>query len=408
MDDELIGKRIKQLRQARGVTQVSLAQEAKISLSLLRKIEQGDRDVSQPVAAMVGRVLRVDGSTLTGQPYDREGASPDHIHKLIPDLRRALNRWDLPPSDLDAPPRAVGELARDAQHVAEQLQHGRNSQLAEILPPLLTEAFGMVHTCDDEQDRAVIAHALLSYTHAAHTVAHQTGYEDLAASVEDRIQWIAALTDDPAAAGFAAWMRTTSLMRDGLYDGAGRLLDTVRTRVDPGGRDDAALLTVGALHLRSSLIAGRAGDLDGAMDHVEEAHRIATHLDTDTDNDWAHLAFGPSNVAIYRVACAVESGDGPRALTIADRTRLPAHLVTRLPTRVAHHNLDLARAYFWQGMHDKSFDSLMTARRTAAQQTRHHPTTREVTSLLVRAHRRSNERLARFSAWLGPGDDGDW
>lgn len=408
MDDQLIGKRIKQLRQARGVTQVGLAQEAKISLSLLRKIEQGDRDVSQPVAAAVGRVLRVDAGTLTGQPYDRDGATPDRIHKLIPDLRRALNRWDLPPTDLDTPPRPVSALALDAKSVSEQLQHGRNSQLAEILPPLLTEAFAMVHACEDEQDREVIAHALLAYMHAAHTVAHQTGYDDLAANVEDRIQWIAGLTDDPAAAGFAAWMRTTSLMRDGLYEGALWLLDTVRARVDPGGRDGGALLTVGSLHLRSSLIAGRAGDLDGAMDHVEEARGIANHLDSDTDNDWSHLAFGPSNVAIYRVACAVESGDGPRALAIADQTRLPQHMHTRLPTRVSHHNLDLARAYFWQGMHDKSLDSLMTARKTAPEQTRHHPTTREVTSLLVRAHRRGNESLARFNAWLGPGDDVDW
>ncbi|MBL0887987.1 helix-turn-helix domain-containing protein [Myceligenerans indicum] len=407
MDDELIGKRIKQLRHARGVTQVSLAQEAKISLSLLRKIEQGDRDVSQPVAATVARVLRVDASTLTGQPYDREGSSPDRIHKLIPDLRRALNRWDLPTADPDLPARPAGELTRDARNIAEQLQQGHNTQLAEILPPLLTEAFAMVHATDDQRDRDIIADALLTYAHAAHTVAHQTGYEDLAANVEDRIQWIAGLTDNPAADGFAAWMRTTSLMRDGLYDGALWLLDTVRAAVDPGGRDDDALLTVGSLHLRSSLIAGRAGDLDTAMDHVEEAHGIATHLNTDTDNDWSHLAFGPSNVAIYRVACAVESGDGPRALAVADRTRLPSHMVTRLPTRVAHHNLDLARAYFWQGMHDKALDSLLTARRTAAQQTRHHPTTREVTNLLVRAHRRGNEPLARFTAWLGPGDD-DW
>ncbi|MBO0610743.1 helix-turn-helix domain-containing protein [Myceligenerans salitolerans] len=408
MDDELIGKRIKQLRQARGVTQVGLAQEAKISLSLLRKIEQGDRDVSQPVAAAVGRVLRVDASTLTGQPYHREGSSPDRIHKLVPDLRRALNRWDLPPADPDLPPRPLDALTRDARNVSEQLQRGHNTQLAEMLPALLTEAFAMAHACDDDRDRAVVAHALLAYAHAAHTVAHQTGYGDLAANVEDRIQWIAGLTTDPAAAGFAAWMRTTSLMRDGLYPGALWLLDRVRTQVDPGRRDDGALLTVGALHLRSSLVAGRAGDLDAAMDHVEEARGIANHLGTDTDNDWSHLAFGPSNVAIYQVTCAVEAGDGPRALTLADRTRLPSHMLTRLPTRVSHHHLDLARAYFWQGRHDKALHSLMTARQAAPEQTRHHPTTREVTHLLVRAHRRGNEPLARFSAWLGPGDDADW
>jgi hypothetical protein len=136
------------------------------------------------------------------------------------------------------------------------------------------EAFAMVHATDDEQERDALGRVLLAYAHAAHTVAHQIGYEDLAASVEDRIQWIASFTNDPAAKGFAAWMRTTSIMRDALYEPGLRLLGAVRGEIDPGGREnDAALLATGSLHLRSSLLAGRAGDLALAMDHVEEARQ---------------------------------------------------------------------------------------------------------------------------------------
>jgi transcriptional regulator with XRE-family HTH domain len=406
MDDDLIGKRIAAHRKKRGMTQVALAHDAAISLSLLRKIEQGERDCSQSTLASVARVLRVDAGTLTGQPYDTEEPQKDRIHKYIPDLRRALNSWDLA-IELDHEPRPISDLEADAKNVAHQLQLGRNRRLAEMLPALLAEAFAMVHATDDENERDALGRVLLAYAHSAHTVAHQTGYEDLAASVEDRIQWIASFTNDPAARGFAAWMRTTSIMRDGLYEPGLRLLDSVRTEMEPGRRDnDATLLTIGSLHLRSSLLAGRAGDLALAMDHVEEARQISTHLTTDTDNDWQHMAFGPSNVAIYRVASAVESGDGPRALAIADKMHLPDHMLTRLPTRVAHHNTDLARAYFWQGKHDKSLQSLELARKAAPQQTRHHPAVREVTNLLVRAHRRSNEPLARFRAWLGP--DPEW
>lgn len=406
MDDDLIGKRIAAHRKKRGMTQVALAHDAAISLSLLRKIEQGERDCSQSTLASVARVLRVDAGTLTGQPYDTEEPQKDRIHKYIPDLRRALNSWDLA-IDLDHEPRPISDLEADAKNVAHQLQLGRNRRLAEMLPTLLAEAFAMVHATDDEHERDALGRVLLAYTHAAHTVAHQTGYEDLAASVEDRIQWIASFTNDPAARGFAAWMRTTSIMRDALYEPGLRLLDSVRAEMEPGRRgNDATLLTIGSLHLRSSLLAGRAGDLALAMDHVEEARQISTHLTTDTDNDWQHMAFGPSNVAIYRVASAVESGDGPRALAIADKMHLPDHMLTRLPTRVAHHNTDLARAYFWQGKHDKSLQSLELARKAAPQQTRHHPAVREVTNLLVRAHRRSNEPLARFRAWLGP--DPEW
>ncbi|GAB2481298.1 helix-turn-helix transcriptional regulator [Promicromonospora xylanilytica] len=406
MDDELIGKRIAAHRKQRGMTQIALAQAATISVSMLRKVEQGERDCSQSTLASVARALRVDAGVLTGQPYDTEEPQRDRIHRYIPDLRRALNSWDLP-IELGHRPRPLSDLEADATEVAHKLQLGRNRRLAEILPSLLTEAFAMVHATDDEQERDALGRVLLAYAHAAHTVAHQTGYEDLAASVEDRIQWIASFTNDPAAKGFAAWMRTTSIMRDALYEPGLRLLDTVRAEIEPGSRqNDAALLATGSLHLRSSLLAGRAGDLALAMDHVEEARQISTHLTTDTDNDWQHMAFGPSNVAIYRVASAVESGDGPRALALAEETRLPDHMLTRLPTRVAHHHTDLARAYFWQGKHDKSLQSLMVAKQAAPQQTRHHPAVREVTNLLVRTHRRSNEPLARFRAWLGP--DPEW
>jgi len=63
--------------------------------------------------------------------------------------------------------------------------------------------------------------------------------------------------------------------------------------------------------------------------------------------------------------------------------------------------MDLARAYLWHGKHEQSLASLQRARELAPQQTRHHPTTREVLRLLVRAHRSTNEPLARFSTWVG-------
>jgi hypothetical protein len=47
--------------------------------------------------------------------------------------------------------------------------------------------------------------------------------------------------------------------------------------------------------------------------------------------------------------------------------------------------------------------SLQRARELAPQQTRHHPTTREVVRMLVRAHRHANKPLARFNAWIGAG-----
>jgi transcriptional regulator with XRE-family HTH domain len=404
-DDDSIGRRIARQRKARGVIQVALAQEAGVSVSLLRKVEQGSRDASQPVVAALAKALHVDITTLTGQPYDREGPRSDRVHTAMPNLRRALACWDLP-SELGTTPRPPAELARDAAEIATLYQLDRNFEVAQRLPPLLVEAFAMVHESDGDQ-REVLFDALMGMFYAAHAVTYQIGYEDLSSIVEDRIAWIAAQSGDPVKKAFASWVRTTSLMRLGAYDAGLRILEQSLDEVDPGSNDDAsALRMVGSLHLRSAILAARANRSDEAVAHVAEARQAAAHTGADTDNDWRNLAFGKTNVEIHAVASAVESGDGPRALTLADELRFSDDVVRRLPIRVGHHHMDVARAQLWQGKTEGALLSLEKAKQFAPQQTRHHPTTREVTRMLVRAHRRANEPLARFNAWLGT--DQDW
>jgi transcriptional regulator with XRE-family HTH domain len=399
-DDDSIGRRIARQRRARGVTQIALAQDAGVSVSLLRKMEQGSRIASQPVVAALARALHVDSTTLTGQPYDREGPRPDRVHTAMPDLRRALAYWDLS-AELGTTPRHPAELARDAAEIATLYQLDRNFEVAGRLPPLLIEAFAMVHDSDENQ-RDVLFDALMGMFYAAHAVTYQAGYEDLSTIVEDRIAWIATQSGDPVMKAFASWVRTTSLMRLGAYDAGLRILDKSLTEVEPGSHErPAALRMVGSLHLRSAILAARANRPDEAVAHLAEARQAATHTGADTDNDWRNLAFGRTNVEIHAVASAVESGDGPRALTLADGLRFSDDVVRRLPIRVGHHHMDVARAQLWQGRTDAALLSLEKAKKFAPQQTRRHPTTREVTRVLVRAHRRANEPLARFNAWLG-------
>jgi hypothetical protein len=206
---------------------------------------------------------------------------------------------------------------------------------------------------------------------------------------------------------FSDWVRTNSLMRMGDYSTGLRILDRGRAGIDPMGRDDPeALRMLGSLHLRSGIMAARANKPDEARAHVAEAQRIAVHQPVDTDGDWRRLGFGPTNAGIHAVATAVESGDGPTALALNDQVRVPAEWQRRLPTRVGHHYLDLSRAQFWQGHHEDALTSLEKARQVAPQQTRHHPTAHEVTRLLVRAHRRTNQPLVEFTTWLGGDGNG--
>ncbi|MGH4000721.1 MAG: helix-turn-helix domain-containing protein, partial [Pseudonocardiaceae bacterium] len=136
--------------------------------------------------------------------------------------------------------------------------------------------------------------------------------------------------------------------------------------------------------------------------HMSEAHDLADRAGDDHDGGWHQLSFGPGNTGIHAVAAAIELGDGPTALTQAEGL----HLTDAVPAiRAGHHYMDLARAYLWHGKHEQSLASLQKARELAPQQTRHHPTTREVLRLLVRAHRNTNEPLARFSTWVGAAEN---
>ncbi|WP_369371191.1 helix-turn-helix domain-containing protein [Promicromonospora sp. Populi] len=404
-DDDSIGLRIAQQRKARGITQIALAHDAGVSVSLLRKMEQGSRIASQPVVAALARALHVDVATLTGQPYDRDGPHPDRIHTAVPDLRRALAYWNLS-TELETAPRSPVQLAAGAAEIATLYQLDRNFEVAQRLPALLMEAFATVHDTDGDE-REVLFDALMGMFYAAHAVTYQSGYEDLSTIVEDRIMWVAAESGDPMMKAFASWVRTTSLMRLGAYDAGLGVLDQSLDEIDPGSREDrAALRMTGSLHLRSAILAARANRADDAAAHIAEARQAAAHTGADTDNDWRNLAFGQTNVDIHAVATAVESGDGPRALTLADEMRFSGDVTRRLPIRIGHHHMDVARAQLWQGRTDSALVSLEKAKKFAPQQTRRHPTTREVTRMLVRAGRRANDPLARFATWLGT--DADW
>lgn len=391
-----IGDRIAAARKHAGLSQAAFAPKAHVSLSLLRKVEQGQRAATPAMIAACAAALNIDVDQLTGQPYDQEGRQRDPIHALLPELRRALSYWDLPPH-LDAPARDWESLVAATEQVATMRRAGQHTALAEALPPLLLETTAAAHdTVGTASERYF--ELLVIQLFAAHSVTHKTGYTDLSTVVEDRITWAAERCGDALMGALAAWARTTSMLSAGAYDIGLRLLDRVQDDYLSSGRDDALAMS-GPLHLRSAILAARAQHADTARDHLAEATRIAHHLgEVDVDGGWHQLSFGPANTAVHDVAVSVELGDGGTAVTRAKELTLPPDMPR---IRAGHHFVDLARAQLWVGDRDGALDSLTAARHLAPQQTRHHPMTREVAGVLVRLHRRGNEPLTRLAGWLG-------
>lgn len=391
-----IGDRIAAARKQAGLSQAAFAPRAHVSLSLLRKVEQGQRAATPAMTAACAAALNIEVAQLTGQPYDQEGRQRDPIHALLPELRRALSYWDLPPH-LDAPARPWESLATATQRIAALRRAGQHAALAEALPSLLLETTAAAHDNSGAASERYYE-LLVIQLFAAHSVTHKTGYADLSTVVEDRITWAAERCGDPLMGALAAWARTTSMLSAGAYDIGLRLLDRVQDNHLGNGSDDALAMS-GPLHLRSAILAARAQQADTAREHLAEASRIAHHLgDADADGGWHQLSFGPANTSVHEVAVSVELGDGGTAVSRAKNLHLPPDMPK---IRAGHHFVDLARAQLWVGDRDGALTSLTTARQLAPQQTRHHPMTREVAGVLVRLHRRGNEPLTRLAGWLG-------
>lgn len=107
--------------------------------------------------------------------------------------------------------------------------------------------------------------------------------------------------------------------------------------------------------------AARAGDRDGADDHLAEARETAVRIGTDRDD--YRMCFGPTNVAIWSVGLAVEAQDGTEAVKRAAGFTPPPGAPRE---RVGHYWIDLARGWLLHGDRERALTALIKARHTAS------------------------------------------
>lgn len=391
-----IGTRVAEERKLRGLTQRQLAERAHVSLSLLRKVEQGTVPASPAFTSAAARALGVGPAELLGQPYFRETPTDHRVFAAVPALRRELIAYLLPPGD-EAPARPIAQLA-DAVAAASQLRHAVDlSHLGAQLPGLLAELRAAWHqTTGSERERVF---GLLAETYyAAGQLASKLGYTDLASISVDRYEWAAERSGDELAVLVGAYRRAGELICLDDCATARRLLDDARSHIEDrlGHADAPTLATWGNLHLKSGLAAARAGDRPGADAHLAEAKATGQRIGADRDD--YRLCFGPTNVNIWSVGLAVELLDGTEAIKRAEKFTLPQSAPRE---RVGHHWIDLARGYLLHGDHQRALATLHQARRTAPQQTRYHPQVHETVRALARADKRRTDTLANFVGWLG-------
>ena len=134
-----VGQRIAATRHARRMTQNELGSAAFVSLSMLRKIEQGTRFPSDDTLDAITAALKVDPSRLlTGHQR-----TDSRVHDALPALSGAIAAPDDPD---DGPVRPLHELQRDVDEAVEWRLAAQYVQISRNIPALLAELSRAIHT----------------------------------------------------------------------------------------------------------------------------------------------------------------------------------------------------------------------------------------------------------------------
>lgn len=376
------GQRLQSVRKRRGMTQRELASASGISVSLIRKLEQGERaDTRTETVRKLAVALGVATMALLG---DDPPPRPVTAGPEWEPLRRALATP--PPSGLE--PVTEQGVSR-ALTAATRLYHGnRYRELAAVLPGLLRDAHNaspllrsrvfqlagsaLVQTRQRDAARAALDRSLAD--------AQSAGSEQDAASSVITLCWLLLLEQQ--------FTQVLTL--------ATQWADRVEPRLSRASA--AELSTWGWLLLRASAAAirdNRPGEAEETM-RLAQAAAVAVGPDRQTSHSY-WTTFGPATVAMKRVENAVIDEQPTAALRLAER--VPANLRPTSDNR-NRHLLDVAAAYLALRDHAASFDVLYQLSRQAPGWLAHQGIARNLLGQLMRRRRTLTPQLRELADLL--------
>lgn len=385
-----VGPRIAYARRVAGLTQAELARAAGVALGTIRKVERGERGVSDAVLDSIAAALGTDPARLLP---DRERPE-DRVHQEMPDLAAVLAEHEAPE---DGPIRSLAALRKDVAAVVEQRLAAQYSRIARTAPGLLAELCRALHaTPDDEQPE--VARLLVDACRAADAVAYKHGAKDLSGRLLDLMRWAAGYSRDPLVDAAVAYVRTEIHFSARTHAAGLRALERALDRA-PSTASPDAVAARSALHMRAAVLAGRAGDGTAADLHLDEARVLGDQV---REGVYQGTACGPDSVRVHEVSVAVSLGDDhlDRALQLAREWKPPLSLPAE---RRSGFYIEMGRAQLWAGRPEACFEALKVARKIAPQHTREHRWVREDAATLRRLKRADAETLTNFAEWCHAG-----
>ncbi|MFY1702771.1 helix-turn-helix domain-containing protein [Micromonospora sp. WMMA1923] len=362
-----MGDRIRARRELRGWSVRHAAGRAGISHTSWLRIERGQQRTDRYMVVDLAAALECSVVDLTGQPYtpadrqlDAARIDAERVWRIMMDTPLTVRR---------AVPVTVDQVHREAALVRDLYGRcdyaGALRRLVDLVPAMHALADRRTALREMVPVYGVAMGSLLNVSYPAHAW--------LAA---ERCAEAAALLDDPVAAGVAAANRARVSAYSGAYGPARAWCDAAGADLAGSGAD-GALAVLGFLHLaRAHHLAGLRNQVE-AEDHLIEAARIAAH--TGETDGW-DLAWGPRNVALWRMAFQLDTGRPELAMRTATGVA-----VAGLPAvRQVYFWLDQSRAADALGRDRDAVRMLLAAERVGPQHARSSTSARETVRSLLR------------------------
>ncbi|MBK1783610.1 helix-turn-helix domain-containing protein [Prauserella cavernicola] len=390
MTEQSIGQRVAAARKLANLTQQQLAERAHVSMSLVSQVERGSKPASSGFVGAVAHALGVGADHLNGTEHVAVVGQPSDESASLAELRRALDSHDDPRPD--GQPLTLAVATERAADLSRRLRGLRYTETAREIPALLHHLYVLADRdgVAGEQGRALLHDG---YRMAA-SVAGQFRQADVAALASERHIQLAPSTGEPRRIAISAFHRSTRYLRHGDYRSGLRMLGRARAHL---GTDRVDLAVAVQLDLRSAVLAARAGDGREADEYLSEAKALIEQF-SPPERPVHGIDASATNVLVHWCALPVEQYDGTESVRrstlvrVEDRAR---------PERVAHHHIDMARAYLLHGDRGEALVQLNTARAIAPHNTRFHPQVHETVRGIAEQGRRRDDTLAGFARWAG-------
>jgi transcriptional regulator with XRE-family HTH domain len=366
-----LGRRIAWYRQRRGLSQEVLAGLVGRTADWLGKIENERIQLDRySVMSSLADALDVSLGDLLGEPSLMRWTD-DSGRSTVPALRSALMDYRqvtlLAAHEPLGEPRPLDNLRTGVADVWDAYQDSHFGYVTHRLATLIPQAKLASHAYQGEEQLRALRYLALTYQAAASTLT-KLGEADLAWTASDRGIDAAQRSGHPVIIGSLFRSVTHSLLSTGAHAEAVRLTNDAARFFDPHlSKASPTMLSVyGTLFLAGSMAAARNDDRDSSRTFLTEADTSAARLGHDANHLWT--AFGPTNVAIHRVATAMELGDLQVAVDLGPRLD-----TTGMPTeRRVRHALEVARALSSSNHRDEALSTLLDAEQLAPEQVRYH------------------------------------